>query len=56
MADYDLTAGTMVLQGDVLLSKGRQRAGRRAKLVINLKDGTARMEGRVRTVFQPGGN
>jgi lipopolysaccharide export system protein LptA len=44
-----------VLTGDVMLTQGRSAmAGQ--KLVINLKDGTGVMEGRVQTTFVPGGN
>lgn len=54
-ASYDVEAGTVTLTGDVLLSQGGNvLAGQ--KMVVNLADGTASVEGRVRSVLQPGGN
>jgi lipopolysaccharide export system protein LptA len=54
-ADYDITTGTLVLSGEVLLTQGSSAisAGR---MRINVADGTATMDGRVRTVLQQGGN
>lgn len=54
-AQYDITTGTLVLEGEVLLTQGASAisAGR---MVINVRDGTASMDGRVRTVLQQGGN
>ncbi len=52
-ADYDIDAGVVVLSGDVLLTQGNN-ALTAAKMVINLKSGTAQMGGRVKTVLQPG--
>ena len=54
-ADYDITTGTLVLSGEVLLTQGNSAisAGR---MRINVADGTATMDGRVRTVLQQGGN
>ncbi|MBP1805222.1 LptA/OstA family protein [Rubellimicrobium aerolatum] len=49
-ADYDLTARTLILTGDVLLTQG-QSAVSGERLVVDLDAGTARMEGRVRTVL-----
>lgn len=49
-ADYDLTSGMLVLSGDVLLSQGANALAAE-QMNINLRDGSARMEGRVRTVF-----
>ncbi len=54
-ADYDLTAGTLVLTGDVLLTQGASALSA-DKMSINLTTGNAEMSGRVRTVFQQGGN
>ena len=54
-ADYDLTGGTLTLSGDVLLTQG-QSAISAERMVINISDGTAVMEGRVRTVLQQGNN
>ncbi|MBW7921874.1 MAG: LptA/OstA family protein [Rubellimicrobium sp.] len=53
-ADYDLTTGTLVLSGDVLLSQGANALSARV-MRVNLRDGTAVMEGGVRTVFGGGG-
>jgi lipopolysaccharide export system protein LptA len=52
-AVYTIASGDVVMTGDVLLTQsGSALAGQ--KLIINLKDGTGVMEGRVQTVFQPG--
>ena len=52
-AIYTIESGNVVMTGDVLLTQG-QNAISGQKLVINLKDGTGVMEGRVQTVFNPG--
>ncbi len=53
-AVYNPDAGTLELTGDVILTqKGSAISGQR--LVVDLGAGTGQMEGRVRTVFQPGG-
>jgi len=54
-ADYDITTGLLVLTGEVLLTQGASAisAGR---MVINVTDGTALMDGRVRTILQQGDN
>jgi lipopolysaccharide export system protein LptA len=56
-ADYDLTAGTLVMTGDVLLTQGASALSAE-RMTVNLRQGTAVMDGRVRTVFrtQAGGN
>ena len=55
-ADYDVVSGTLTLTGDVLLTQGPSAIAAE-RMVVDLGSGTARMEGRVRTVFQPqGGN
>lgn len=54
-ATYTIASGEMIMSGDVLLTQG-QGAISGQKLVIDLKAGTGVMEGRVKTVFQPGGN
>ena len=54
-ADYDVTSGTLTLTGDVLLTQGPSAISAE-RMVVNLDTGTARMEGRVRTVFQPQGS
>ena len=55
-ADYDLRAGVLRLSGDVLLTQGASALSADS-MTVNLNTGAARMEGRVRTVFQQqGGN
>ena len=51
-ADYDVTSGILTLSGDVLLTQG-PTAISAERMVVDLEAGTARMEGSVRTVFQP---
>ncbi|MCU0801088.1 MAG: LptA/OstA family protein [Rhodobacteraceae bacterium] len=54
-AVYTIASGEVVMTGDVLLTQG-QTALSGQKLVIDLKAGTGRMEGRVQTTFIPGQN
>jgi len=54
-ADYDIDAGTLVLTGDVLLTQGASAIAA-DRMTVNLTTGNAQMSGRVRTVFQQGGN
>ena len=54
-ARYDIAAGQLVLSGDVLLTQGTTALSA-DRMTVDLTSGTGRMEGRVRTVFQPGGN
>lgn len=54
-ANYNLVSGELVLTGDVLLTQGASALSAE-RMVINLTAGTAQMSGRVRTVFQQGGN
>ncbi len=54
-ADYDVTSGLLVLTGDVLLTQGASAISAQ-QMAINVTDGTATMEGRVRTVLQQGNN
>lgn len=54
-AVYDVAGGTIVLTGDAIVARGDSvLAGDRIE--VNLKDGSANVSGRVRTVLQPGGN
>lgn len=53
-ADYDLTTGQVVLEGEVLLTQGASAIAA-DRMVVDLNAGTAVMEGRVRTVFGQGG-
>jgi lipopolysaccharide export system protein LptA len=52
-ADYAVATGLVDMSGDVLLTQG-QNALSSDKLHIDLNGGTARLEGRVRTIFTPG--
>ncbi|SEN22703.1 LptA/OstA family protein [Palleronia pelagia] len=52
-AVYNIDAGEVVMTGDVILTQG-QNALSSNRLVIDLNNGTGTMDGRVRTVFQPG--
>ena len=54
-ADYDVEAGIIVMTGNVLLTQGANTITGQM-LTVDLKSGTGRMEGRVKTVLQPGGN
>lgn len=54
-ADYDVESGIVVLSGDVVLTQGRNvLTGDRMR--VDIGAGTAQIEGRVRSVLQPGGN
>lgn len=54
-AVYTIESGAVEMTGAVLLTQGTSTiAGQ--KLVVDLASGTGRMEGRVTTVLQPGGN
>ncbi|MEJ8562189.1 LptA/OstA family protein [Yoonia sp. GPGPB17] len=54
-ADYDVTTGLLILAGDVLLTQGPSAISA-DQMTINVTDGTAAMDGRVRTVLQQGDN
>ena len=54
-ADYDIEAGLLVLTGEVLLTQGPSAISA-GQMTINVADGTATMDGRVRTVLQQGNN
>lgn len=54
-ADYDITTGLLTLTGDVLLTQGASAISAQ-RMIVNVTDGTAQMDGRVRTVLQQGGN
>ena len=53
-AEYDLDSGDLILTGEVLLTQG-QSALSADRMIVNVDDGSARMDGRVRTVFQQDG-
>ncbi len=54
-ARYDLTTGTLVMTGSVLLTQGATAIAA-DRMEIDLENGTAAMSGNVRTVFRQGGN
>ena len=54
-ATYDVANGVIELEGDVVLTQG-QNVLRGDRMRVNLADGTAQVDGRVRSVLQPGGN
>jgi len=55
-AEYTIDSGTIVMSGNVLLSQGNSTLASN-QMVVNLKDGTAQMSGRVKTILNPdGGN
>ena len=54
-ADYDIDSGTIMMSGDVLFTQGPS-ALTAQRMTINLKDGTANMSGRVKTILQTGKN
>ncbi|MFD2173123.1 lipopolysaccharide transport periplasmic protein LptA [Rhodobacter lacus] len=52
-AVYDVAKGAVVMTGDVILTQGENvLSGQR--LDVDLKTGTGTMQGRVRTILQPG--
>jgi lipopolysaccharide export system protein LptA len=52
-ATYEVAAGTIDMEGDVLLTQG-QNALSSQKLHIDLTRGTGQLQGRVQTIFVPG--
>jgi lipopolysaccharide export system protein LptA len=54
-ADYTISSGLVVMHGDVLLTQGVNAISGQV-LTVDLATGTGKMEGRVKTVLQPGGN
>ena len=54
-ATYLIDAAQVTLTGDVILTQGSAAISGQT-LVVNLSDGTGRIEGRVTTTFLPGGN
>lgn len=52
-AIYSVATGEIVMTGNVVLTQGANALSGQ-KLVVNLKDGTARVEGRVTTTLQTG--
>lgn len=54
-AVYEVDSGNVTLTGNVLLTQGGNVMSGE-KMLVNLASGTASVEGRVRTILQPGGN
>ncbi|MCQ0969024.1 lipopolysaccharide transport periplasmic protein LptA (plasmid) [Paracoccus sp. TK19116] len=54
-AEYDVATGNIALSGDVVLTQG-QNVLRGDRMTVNLAEGSAQVDGRVRSVLQPGGN
>ena len=54
-AVYSIDSGLIVMTGGVILTQGRN-AMSADRLTVNLKTGTGRMEGRVKTILQTDGN
>lgn len=54
-ATYDVESGNVTLTGDVVLTQG-QNVLTGDTMQVNLESGTAQVQGRVRSVLQPGGN
>ena len=52
-AVYDVPGGTVVLSGNVLLTQGDNVMSGN-QLNVDLRTGTGQMDGRVRTILQPG--
>lgn len=53
-AVYTIDSGNVVMTGNVLLTQGATAISGE-KLIVNLKNGTGTMTGRVKTIFTPGG-
>lgn len=54
-AVYDVASGKVDLSGDVVLTQG-QNVLRGDRMSVDLTSGTAQVDGRVRSILQPGGN
>ncbi|SIT06447.1 lipopolysaccharide transport periplasmic protein LptA [Paracoccus saliphilus] len=54
-ASYDVEAGNVTLIGDVVMTRGNNVLTG-DQMQVDLATGTARVDGRVRSVLQPGGN
>lgn len=54
-AEYSIDNATIILTGNVILTQGANALSAE-RMVVNLNTGRAVMEGRVRTIFQTGGN
>ena len=54
-ADYNVETGMLTLTGDVVLTQGGSAISAQS-MIVNVSDGTATMQGRVRTILQQGAN
>lgn len=54
-ADYSVGSGVIVMTGDVLLTQGRSAISG-DRMTVQLDDGTAQVQGRVKTILQNGNN
>jgi lipopolysaccharide export system protein LptA len=54
-AEYTIDIGNLIMSGNVILTQGKNALAAE-RMVIDLNTGVATMEGRVRTIFQTGGN
>lgn len=54
-AEYDIITGVLTLSGNVLLTQGASAISAET-MILNVTNGTATMQGRVRTVLQQGDN
>jgi len=54
-ASYNIETGSLILVGEVLLTQGASAISA-DQMAIDLNSGDAQLSGRVRTVFQQGGN
>ena len=54
-ATYIVQSSQIIMTGDVILTQGPNALSSQ-KLTVDLISGTGRMEGRVKTIFQSGGN
>lgn len=52
-AEYDIKAATIALSGNVILTQGANALSGQS-MIVDLSTGTGRIEGRVKTILQPG--
>ncbi|MCI5086068.1 MAG: lipopolysaccharide transport periplasmic protein LptA, partial [Rhodovulum sp.] len=52
-AEYTIDSASIILSGNVLLTQG-QNALSGERLIVDLNTGQGTMQGRVKTIFQPG--
>jgi lipopolysaccharide export system protein LptA len=54
-AVYTIDSGSITMSGSVILTQGRNALSA-DRMVVNLNSGQARLDGRVKTILQSGGN